>query len=172
MRIRQIKPEWWGDKALQTRLTSDCREFYIGLWQHADDAGWLRWNPDEIAAALYSFRSMKTRERQVRQWAQELADLDDERPHLVIERCGRHARLPKMASHQVVAATRRWTKYGQEHAGQCIDSDKSLPTQEGTVGNGTGTGKGTEREGIGDDLLPNITDPELRERLLRKAANR
>ena len=39
MRIRQIKPSWWLDKDLQTRLSADAREFYIGLWMLADDAG-------------------------------------------------------------------------------------------------------------------------------------
>ena len=175
MRIRQIKPEWWDDKALHTRLSADCREFYIGLWHNADDAGWLRWDLDAIAATLYPFKTMRVRERQVRSWASEIQHLDTTRPHLVIHSCGRHAQLPKMPGHQVVAATRKWTKYAAEHAGQCTSNDNAMTSPEGTVGNGTG--KEMERGGTGGqndvtaDALPNIADPELRERLLKRSAS-
>jgi hypothetical protein len=142
VRIRQLKPEWWDDKALQTRITPACREFYIGLWHNADDAGYLRWDADAIAAALYPYKGMRTRERQVRRWADELKALDPESPHLILLDCGRHGRVPKMPGHQVVAATRRWTKYAQEHTSQCLDSALSMTSPEGTVRNGTGKERG------------------------------
>ena len=48
MRIRQIKPDYWRDEVIAAMPDSVAR-FYIGIWQEADDAGWLRWNVPEIA---------------------------------------------------------------------------------------------------------------------------
>ena len=103
LRIRQIKGDWWLDKALQTRLTADQREFYVGLWMVADDEGWIDWDPVRIGAELYPFRTPARRERQIVEWAEILEKLDPKAPHLVRKPCG-HAVVPKMSGHQRLAA--------------------------------------------------------------------
>ena len=62
-RIRQIKPSWFLDKDLRRGTTADAREFYIGLWMLADDAGYLEWDPERIGAELYPFDPIAKRER-------------------------------------------------------------------------------------------------------------
>ena len=52
MRIRQVKPAFWTDARIAA-LPAPARLFYIGLWMVADDAGWLRWDPSQIANELY-----------------------------------------------------------------------------------------------------------------------
>lgn len=101
-RIRQIKPSWFLDKALRKGTTADCREFYIGLWMLADDAGYLVWDEERIAAELYPFDQIARRERNVAKWATVLERLDPDDPHLVVWDCG-HARVPKMPGHQRIA---------------------------------------------------------------------
>ena len=109
LRIRQLKPDWWLDKDLQTRLSADVREFYIGLWMVADDAGYFDWNPVRIGAELYPYRTAHRREKQIAEWAELLATLDADEPHLVVFECG-HARVPKMPAHQRLAAETKQVK--------------------------------------------------------------
>ena len=99
MRIRSIKPAYWSDHDLQTRLTAAEREFYIGLWQQADDAGWLVWDIHRIGAEIYPFRTVKARETFIEATAEKLTALDAHAPHLTIKGCG-HAQVPKMPGHQ------------------------------------------------------------------------
>lgn len=100
MRIRSIKPAYWSDHGLHTRLTAAEREFYIGLWQQADDAGWFVWDIHRIGAELYPFRTVRGREAFITATAAKLATLDADAPHLIIhEPCG-HAQVPKMPGHQ------------------------------------------------------------------------
>lgn len=99
MRIRSIKPAWWSDHDLHTRLSAQEREFYIGLWQQADDAGWLVWDVHRIGAELYPFRTVRRREAFIEAAAEKLQALHEVDPHLIILLCG-HARVPKMPSHQ------------------------------------------------------------------------
>lgn len=99
MRIRQIKPSYWLDKDLHLSLTAAQREFYIGLWMLADDAGWLDWDVTRIGAELYPYRGVSRREREVTACAMALSTLDAACPHLLILDCG-HARVPKLVDHQ------------------------------------------------------------------------
>lgn len=46
-RNRMIKPEFWTDTKI-IRLTPLARLLFIGLWNHADDAGRLKNDPDEF----------------------------------------------------------------------------------------------------------------------------
>ena len=103
-RIRQIKPSWFLDKPLRKGTTADCREFYIGLWMLADDAGYLVWDVERIGAELYPFDPIAKRERNVAKWADILERLDPDDAHLVVWDCG-HARVPKMPGHQRIAGT-------------------------------------------------------------------
>src|SRR5512139_1366323 len=109
MRIRQIKPSWWLDKELRRHLSAEAREFYIGLWMLADDAGWLDWDITRIAAELYPYGvnggglfdgdPIESREGAVHDYATALAALQPGDPHLVIHACG-HACVPKIVAHQ------------------------------------------------------------------------
>lgn len=105
MRIRQIKPSWFLDKELRRGTTADAREFYIGLWMLADDAGYLIWDEERVAAELYPFDQIARRERNVAKWSDVLERLSPDAPHLVVWDCG-HACVPKMPGHQRIAGTR------------------------------------------------------------------
>lgn len=94
MRIRQVKPDYWRDELLAS-LPDSVSRFYIGMWQEADDAGWLRWNVSEIALDLYGYHPRARRERWVRERAEALAKVG--RLHLY--ECG-HAFLPTLTKHQ------------------------------------------------------------------------
>lgn len=50
-----LKREYFSDFEFQTELNAEQREAYMGLWQLADDAGWLEWQPEQIAAHVYRF---------------------------------------------------------------------------------------------------------------------
>lgn len=148
MRIRQIKPSWWLDKPLRG-LTADVREFYIGLWQLADDAGWFVWDVERVAAELYPYAGVSNRERNVALWAERLAQVSPASPHLVRYSCG-HAHVPKMAGHQRITG-KQTVSVKEKHLG-CRGavslsepfSDAVSPGREpGRVGNGT------ERNGSG-----------------------
>src|SRR5690349_12007661 len=111
VRIRQIKPEFWKD-ARMAEPSEGARLFYVGTWQMADDAGWLRWDMANIAAELYPFEGRASRERRVARHSEALARLG----RLHLHDCG-HANVPKMAAHQHLAGTtRRVTTIAQEHA--------------------------------------------------------
>jgi hypothetical protein len=104
-RIRQIKPSWFLDKELRRGTSADAREFYIGLWMLADDGGYLTWDIERIAAELYPYDGVSRRERLVETWADSLATLNAEEPHLILYSCG-HASVPKMPAHQRIAGKR------------------------------------------------------------------
>ncbi len=52
MRIRSIKPEFWTD-SLIVSLPRDIRLLFIGLWNVADDHGWIPDDPDQIRMLLF-----------------------------------------------------------------------------------------------------------------------
>ncbi len=142
MRIRQIKPGWWLDKELRRGLSADAREFYIGLWMLADDAGWLDWDLERIGAELYPYGVLagglftpdpiEAREASVETWARQLEALSPEDPHLVIHDCG-HALLPKLATHQRVGGRPVFTMR-DAHARGC--ARMRADARPVTVGNG------------------------------------
>ena len=115
MRIRQIKPDFWTDKVL-SGFDDATRLFYIGLWMEADDDGYLRWEPDQIAARLYPYKSVVGRERFVRTATLRLADSG----HVVMLDCERHVQVPNLPKYQIVASTRRVVRVHGEHNAQCV----------------------------------------------------
>lgn len=131
MRIRQVKPAYWRDSVLVT-VSAATREFYIGLWMLADDAGWLTWNVPEIGSELYSFEGRAKRERRIERMADELKVLPVEkgkRPRLVVHDCG-HAEVPRMPEHQHLAgSTRRVLVVRDEHAKECF-VEPPAPTRD------------------------------------------
>lgn len=168
MRIRQIKPDFWKD-ARMADLSEGTRLFYVGTWQLCDDAGWMRWDVPNIAAELYPFEGRAARERRVNRHADALARLG----RLHIHDCG-HAQVPKMPAHQHLAGTtRRVLTVAQEHV-KCgaPATNRDSPRLPAPVGIGS-VGEGSDRipnEDLGEALLPNIADPDLRARLLKKAS--
>jgi len=116
-RIRQIKPSWFLDKQLRRGTTADAREFYVGLWMLADDAGFLIWDVERIGAELYAFDGIAARERNVEKWASMLETLDPDSPHLIVWTCG-HARVPKMPGHQRIAGKQTFV-VGEKHRDMC-----------------------------------------------------
>jgi len=160
MRIRQIKPGWWLDKALRRGLTADAREFYIGLWMLADDAGWLEWDLERISAELYPYGvdvpgglfaggdPIASREAAVATWTKLLLALDAACPHLVIRDCG-HAQLPKLPVHQRVGGRPVYT-IRDAHARGC--ARMRADAHNGRVGNGSGkVGNGSDGLATNDE---------------------
>lgn len=133
MRIRSVKPAYWSDFDLHTRLTPAEREFYVGLWMQADDAGWLAWDVHRIGAELYAYQSVDEREAFINAASTKLQQLDEQEPHLVIHDCG-HAQVPKMPLHQHLSGKPVYT-VAQAHK-SCIPRDLSRETAEARNGNG------------------------------------
>lgn len=75
MRGRYLMREFWSDSDLFLRMSADEREFYIGLWMLADDAGWMPRDVPAIGAALYRYVDRAPREENVRRWLDRLRDL-------------------------------------------------------------------------------------------------
>jgi hypothetical protein len=144
VRIRQIKPSFWSDEKLAT-LPDPTRLFYIGLWQMADDGGWLRWNVREVGATLYPYRAATARERQVERHAAELGALQ----RLAVLDCG-HAYIPNLTKHQhLPGPAGRVLGISKEHD-SCVARDATpahADSRDSTLrkGKGKGNGKGKEK---------------------------
>ena len=113
MRIRQVKPAFWSD-VVTARLIdpTDPALFYIGLWMQADDAGYLRWNPPELAAELYPYVPVEEREAAVLLHKVRLEELG----RLRVYKCG-HAVVPSLPEHQHLAGpTHRVYTFRDEHS--------------------------------------------------------
>lgn len=124
MRIRQIKPSWFLDKELRRGVNADAREFYVGLWMIADDAGWFTWDVERIAAELYPYETTNRREKNVWRWSQALALLNEQSPHLRVYTCG-HAQVPKMPAHQRIAGKQAVTTRDKHHL-ECRNADSYM----------------------------------------------
>ena len=94
MRVRMIRPAYWTDADLHTRLTAEQREFYIGLWMEADDAGFVAWDVDRIGADLYPYRPLAWRRARLPKWLALLSD------HARLLDCGQHVLIPSLHRHQ------------------------------------------------------------------------
>ena len=89
-----MRPEFWTDETMAA-LAPAVRLFYIGLWNVADDAGWMEWRPSRIGAVLFPYESPKRRERDIHTWSIAL----EEKGRLVIHDCG-CAQIPTLSKHQ------------------------------------------------------------------------
>jgi len=141
MRIRQIKPDYWRDQLL-AELPDTVRLFYIGMWQVADDGGWLRWNVSEIALDLYGYQPRSRRERWVVERAASLVDVG----RLVIHDCG-HAYVPKLTKHQKFGGRPVFT-VRDVHARDCAPLRSDAP--HGKERERVEVGKGNGREKVSD----------------------
>lgn len=84
-----IRPSYWTDADLHIRLTSAVREFYIGLWMMADDAGYVAWDVTRVGAELYPFRAQAWRTRELPKMLARLGP-----GHARVLDCGRHVLVP------------------------------------------------------------------------------
>jgi hypothetical protein len=98
-----VRPEFFTDHVMGA-LPADVRLTYIGLWCVADDAGWMTWDVDQIAAQLYPYESIRSRTRRVERACEALRDAG----RLVIHECG-CAVVPKLSEHQRIGGTKSFT---------------------------------------------------------------
>jgi len=103
MRIRQVRPEFFTDPTT-SRLSVDVRLTYIGLWCVADDAGWLEFNAEHIAAMLYPYESIRVRTHRLEKSKAEL----EAAGRLVLHDCG-CAQIPTLEHHQKIGGTKSFT---------------------------------------------------------------
>ena len=132
MRVRMIRPAYWTDADLHTRLNADAREFYVGLWMEADDAGYIAWDPDRIGADLYPYRPLGWRRRRLADWMEQLAV----NGHVRLLACGQHAVIPNLPKYQHCPKP---AYPNQKAHGSCVShmgphgatGDPVVPAQEG-----------------------------------------
>jgi hypothetical protein len=145
MRIRQVKPSFWGDAVLAA-ATEQTRLFYIGLWMLADDTGWLRWDPAEVGHELYGYEPRRGRERHV---STMFADLV-ERGRVELHDCG-HAFIPTLRDHQRFASPDKQVRtIEREHAACRAQSAETREPPQVPAETRNGTERiGTVRKGEG-----------------------
>lgn len=151
-----MKPAFWADSRL-AELPEPTRLFYIGLWMIADDAGWLRWDPIEVARDLYGYDGRAKRERRSTAMFDELLRAG----RVILHPCG-HAEVPKLANHQHLSVVAKQVRtVNNEHLRECgpaspaqtrgnppspVDPRPVNGTDVDMDGNGTDrVGKGTAR---------------------------
>jgi hypothetical protein len=96
MRIRAVRPDFWSDETLG-HLPDPVRLFYIGLWCVSDDAGWFEYHAAQLGAALYPYRPVRSRERDIERYMVALVELE----RIVLYPCG-CGYIPTMARHQAL----------------------------------------------------------------------
>ena len=122
-----MRPEYWSDEIVAA-MTDGARLFYIGLWNVADDAGWLEWRPSRIGALLYPYESAKRRETSIANWTAQLV----ERGRLVIEECG-CAVIPTLPKHQRIAGKQSFTVRDSHRAKHLVAPNGYQPPTDSPV---------------------------------------
>ena len=136
-----IRPAYWTDADLHTRLTAEQREFYIGLWMLADDAGYIAWDVHRVGAELYPYRSPAWRAKRIGPWLELLGPA-----HARMLDCGTHVVIPNLAKHNHVPKP----SYQNQRA---HDVCLSHMAPRGTTGdNGAPHGTSSLREGKGREV--------------------
>ena len=136
-----IRPAYWTDADLHTRLTAEQREFYIGLWMEADDAGFIAWDVDRIGADLYPYKTLGWRRDRLPKWLGVLG------VHARLLSCGQHVLIPSLPRHQAPPKPsyqnqRAHDRCVRQVAPPGITGDQRAPAQEGgSIGK---EGKGLE----------------------------
>lgn len=153
MRVRMIRPSYWTDADLQTRLTAEQREFYIGLWMLADDAGYVAWEPGRVGAELYPWRSPAWRAKRIPEW---LALLGSD--HAVLLPCGRHVVIPNLPRYQ--SPPKPSSQHRKEHEATCPQMAPS-GASGGHVAPARGFDRGMGSKGVrGLVVADSAPDPE------------
>jgi len=159
MRIRQVKPEYWSD-AVTARLSDTAQLIYIGLWNVADDAGYLEWDVEALGAHLRPYETPRHRVRRIEKVAAELVAAG----RMQMLACG-HAVIPTLPIHQRMSSgsKRVLTEQRKHEIGRCPRMSaevRGMPVDSGGVGNGIGTvGNGMERNGTAGAREQEPRDP-------------
>lgn len=156
MRIRQVRPEFWTDPIVG-RLPYPVRLFYIGLWNVADDAGWMAWRPAEIGALLYPYQTPTARERALCAWADVLVKAG----RLVIHECG-CAQVPTLPRHQRIGGNQSFTQRDKHDRHRASGSTNGVPVPPITDLYG-------QVRGSSPVTLGNVEERNVEERYAREA---
>lgn len=116
-----MRPEFWTDERM-AGLSPAVRLFYIGLWNVADDLGWMEWRPARIGAVLFPYESPKRRQRDIETWATALTEAG----RLVVHDCG-CAQVPTLSKHQRVSGKQSFTAF-DAHKGHGMRPKPRVPT--------------------------------------------
>jgi len=136
-----IRPAYWTDADLHTRLNAAQREFYIGLWMEADDAGFVAYDVDRLGADLYPYRSLSWRRLQLPKW---VVALD---PHVEVLECGLHLLIPSLHRHQAPPKP----SYQHQRAHQRCIASQVAPA--GASGGQRAPAQGLYRGGVGRGMV-------------------
>jgi hypothetical protein len=132
VRVRLIRPAYWTDTDLHTRLTADQREFYVGLWMLADDDGYVSWDVDRVGAELYPYRPLRWRRKNVPAWLEVIGPA-----HARLLECGRHVLVPNLPKYQ--SPPRPSSQVKREHMAACGATLRQVvPAREGKGKEGNG----------------------------------
>jgi hypothetical protein len=126
-----IRPAYWTDADLHTRLSADVREFYIGYFP---------WDVDRIGADLYPFRSLSWRRSHIPKWAELLSG------HVRLLDCGKHAVVPNLPRYQ--SPPKPTSQHRKAHDA-CV---RSATPHGATGGHLAPHGTSTGREGKGREV--------------------
>jgi hypothetical protein len=140
MRTRLLRPEFWSDE-LMASLPRDVRLVYMGLWNLADDAGYLERRPRAIAAALFPYDGMAEREALI-DGALEL--LVREGRVLYLE-CPIHARIPTLPRHAAKGGTKA-TTFESRHRTTCLSERVRTGPDKSRSGYGSDSGSGSDSD--------------------------
>ena len=135
-----IRPAYWTDADLHIRLTADQREFYIGLWMLADDAGYVAWDAERVGAELYPYRSPAWRSKRLGPWLEALGA-----EHARLLDCGKHVQIPNLPKYQ---SPPKPSNQVQRQHDACIHQR----APRGTTGDHMAPAQGFSREGVGRGL--------------------
>jgi hypothetical protein len=154
MRIRNIRPAFFTDHFTGT-MPADVALTYVGLWCVADDAGWLRWDVEQLGVEVWPWRPVRARERLLEHVGEVLTAAGK----LVIYPCG-CASLPTFPDHQRVGGQ---PSYGtrKEHLLHTTTEEarENLRTTENSFRKGK-VGEGREGEVRGGLRAIMKVDPE------------
>jgi hypothetical protein len=87
-----------------SRLPTEIRLTYIGLWCVADDAGWLAWDVSDLGAQLYPYESVRVRERRLTASGEALVGAG----RMYLHPCG-CAFIPTLSVHQKIGGNKSFT---------------------------------------------------------------
>jgi len=153
VRIRQIKPSFWADENVAALTSDSVRLFYVGLWQLADDEGYLRGSVREIGAELYRFAPPAGREARVTRYLAELVTSG----RIVQKACGAHYVVPHLTDHQHLGGlTKRVRTVAEAHRKAC--PVEPLPAfSRGDPRTSAGVGEDSSRGSVRKGSVRNVT---------------
>src|SRR3990167_5138394 len=154
MRVRVVRPEFWSDSKMAA-LPIPVRMTYIGLWQIADDAGYLEWDAKAIAADLYRYEPPRRRETMGVYNRDRL--LEASRIRLLP--CRRHAVIPSLPQHRIKGGVLLFTVQ-KKHDFGCATSGSVdiLSATSGSVSDSVSDSDSGSLARAREDGLPHIEE--------------